>query len=598
MRLTTATTLVAAATKVAATPDDAAAAQRPLSYEQAEAQSTNPLTRDFRRKVMHWLGEWHVPGLAVGVVDGDETWTQGYGIATYPSTPVTSKTLFYGASTSKAFTAAALSIMIASSNYTVPSLPGTTATLDWTTPIASLIPEDFVLMDDPWATTHITLEDALSHRTGLPRHDNFNSHWLPDDDDDDDESGEKTPGVDETHTNNKEKKRAATPRDVTRSLRYLPMNAPPRTKWQYCNQMFIVASHAIQTLTGGRWLGDLLREWLWAPLGMDATYFSLPDALAAPEHFAAGYSWRRDGEEAAFVRIPYMPLDEVSGAGSVVSCAADYVKWIRMLLREQGPVPAAGHAALKTPRMYVDPASVLASYGNATARKKALPYDAPLGYAFGWNVGSYRGHSFWTHSGGMHAYGAEVFVFPGLDFGVVTFGNTAGTSNYVGLFAVWQLVDDRLGVPEEERFDWEAQFRGYDEESDGLTANAINKTYPDRPSKPIARALPLAAYQGTYYHPAYLNFTLNLTSATTLSAVRSDATWPTFNDFEHVSGEYWMMFQRYQFGDRNGPATSYSPAQFKVGPNGQVAAMGITWLQPNADGEDTVEGLVWFDKIE
>lgn len=62
--------------------------------------------------------------------------------------------------------------MIASGNYTVPSLPGTSTPLDWTTPIAQIIPADFVLAD-PWATEHITLEDALSHRTGLPRHDKF-----------------------------------------------------------------------------------------------------------------------------------------------------------------------------------------------------------------------------------------------------------------------------------------------------------------------------------------------------------------------------------------------------------------------------------------
>lgn len=225
--------------------------------------------------------------------------------------------------------------------------------------------------------------------------------------------------------------------------------------------MFVVASHVIETLAHGRWLGALLREWIWAPLGMTATYFSLADALAAPEHFAAGYSWDRD--ERAFVRIPYMALDEVSGAGSVISCVDDYVKWIRMLLREEAPLPREGHAAVKTPRMFSDPGSVLASYGNATGEgegrgKGKLPYDAPLGYAFGWWSGSYRGHAFWTHSGGMHAYGAEVFFFPGLDFGVVTFGNTAGTSNYVGLFALWQLIDDRLGVPKEERHDWEAEY--------------------------------------------------------------------------------------------------------------------------------------------
>lgn len=44
--------------------------------EEATTPGANPLTRDFRRKVVRWLGEWHVPGLAVGVVDGENTWTE------------------------------------------------------------------------------------------------------------------------------------------------------------------------------------------------------------------------------------------------------------------------------------------------------------------------------------------------------------------------------------------------------------------------------------------------------------------------------------------------------------------------------------------
>lgn len=331
--------------------------------------------------------------------------------------------------------------MIASGNYTVPALPGAPAPLDWTTPIAQLIPADFVLMDDPWATAHITLEDALSHRTGLPRHDKSNTHFLP-------------------STSAGGEKRVATPRDVTRSLRYLPLNAAPRTTWQYCNQMFIVAAHVIETLTG-RWLGDVLRAWVWAPLGMHATYFSLEDALAAPEHFAAGYSWL-PAPRAEFARVPYMPTDEVSGAGAVVSCVEDYARWLRMWLREDAPLPRAGHRAIKTPRMIIDPETVLAGESGAARGSKQQqqppPFDGPLTYTFGWQVGSYRGHRFWTHSGGMHAYGAEVFFFPGLDFGVVTFGNTALSSNWVGRFVVWQLVDDKLGVPAQERHDWEAEY--------------------------------------------------------------------------------------------------------------------------------------------
>lgn len=312
--------------------------------------------------------------------------------------------------------------MIDSGNYTTPAAHG--QPLAWDTPIHDLIPEDFVL-HDPWATTHITLEDALSHRTGLPRHDKASTHRVLVVDD----------GTE---------KRNATPRDGTRFLRYLPLNAAPRTKWQYCNQMFVAATHVIQTLTGGRWLGDVLREWVWEPLGMKSTYFSLPDALAAPEHFAGGYAWDKEKEE--FASVPYMPVDEVGGAGSVISCVDDYVKWIRMLLREEGPLPKSAHKEVKTPRAIVGPLDQLPGAGE--------PFDGPIMYALGWETSSYRGHRFWTHAGGMHAYGAEVFFFPDLDFGVVALGNTAGSSNHVELLLIWELVDEKLGIPKSERYNW------------------------------------------------------------------------------------------------------------------------------------------------
>lgn len=40
----------------------------------------------------------------------------------------------------------------------------------WETKICSIIRDDFVLQDE-WATNHLTLEDAVCHRTGMPRHD-------------------------------------------------------------------------------------------------------------------------------------------------------------------------------------------------------------------------------------------------------------------------------------------------------------------------------------------------------------------------------------------------------------------------------------------
>lgn len=338
---------------------------------------------------------------------------------------MTPRTLFYCASTTKAQVAAAFAIMIESGNYTVPAgLPGPSAPLAWDTPIAAIIPDDFVLAD-PWATTHVTLEDALSHRTGLPRHDKATAHMVAD-----------------------PTRRTATVRDGVRALRYLPLSAAPRTRWQYCNHMYGAAGHAAEALAGGgRRLGELLRAWLWTPLGMGRTYFSLEEALAAPEDFASGYGWDRRGQR--YVAVPQMPTDEVGGAGSVISCAEDYAKWVRMMLRGDGPLPPAGHRAVKTPRIMVDPEAVLDGES---------PYDGPVAYALGWETSSYRGQRFWTHAGGMHAFGAEIFFFPGLDLGVVVLGNTATTSNALELQLVWEMVDDRLGVPEGERHDWGAAY--------------------------------------------------------------------------------------------------------------------------------------------
>lgn len=376
---------------------------------------------------------------------------QGFGIATYPSTPVTPSTLFYCASTSKAFTAAALSIMIDSGNYTAPAVHG--QPLAWDTKIHNLIPEDFVLAD-AWATTHVTLEDALSHRTGLPRHDKASTHRVV---------ADPAAGT----------KRNATVRDGVRFLRYLPLNEPPRTKWQYCNQMYVVATHVVETLTGGRWLGDVLRAWVWGPLGMRSTYFSVPDALAAPEHFAGGYAW--DKAKGEYSSVPYMPVDEVGGAGSVISNVDDYTKWIRSLLREDGPVPKSGHEAIKTPRAIVKPLDMLPSAKG--------PYDTPELYALGWETTSYRGHRFWTHAGGMHAYGAEVFFFPDLDFGVVALGNTAGSSNIVELLLIWELVDEKLGIPPSERYNWTARYVS----RDGATGRWHNWAVIDRVALTLLR---------------------------------------------------------------------------------------------------------------
>lgn len=122
---------------------------------------------------------------------------------------MTPHTNFYAGSTSKAFTAAALSLLVDNSS----SYGGIT----WSSPLATLIRDDFVL-ENEYATSHTTLEDALSHRTGMPRHDFAYGGHYPDVEGD---YGGK--GV-----------HPGTVRDAVRALRSLPLTAEVSAVFCFC----------------------------------------------------------------------------------------------------------------------------------------------------------------------------------------------------------------------------------------------------------------------------------------------------------------------------------------------------------------------------
>jgi CubicO group peptidase (beta-lactamase class C family) len=84
---------------------------------------------------------------------------QGYGFARLLEEKVKPETLFHCASMSKAFTAAAVSFLV-DDNEKYPEI-------QWTTPVSKIIRDDFVLSDSIY-TEYVTVEDILSHRSGLP----------------------------------------------------------------------------------------------------------------------------------------------------------------------------------------------------------------------------------------------------------------------------------------------------------------------------------------------------------------------------------------------------------------------------------------------
>jgi CubicO group peptidase (beta-lactamase class C family) len=279
----------------------------------------------------------------------------------------------------------------------------------WSTPISSIIRDDFVLQDE-WSTAHITLDDAVSHRTGMPGHDNS---WHRE--------------INGTQ---------ATIRDIVRNGRNLPYTVAPRTSWHYCNYMFITLSHVIEVLTG-QWLGQVLQELIWDPLGMSSTYMDLDKAKDSSAHLATSYVWRNDEEK--YDELPYLGVKEINGAGGVISNVLDYSKWLRCLINETEPFSKAVHNDIKTPRFIAN-------------SQPGLESDVSL-YSLGWIRTTIHGQVVYWHSGSTATFGALVYWLPDLHYGIVAFGNGALVSKEVELVLVRKLLEDKLQIPVQDRPD-------------------------------------------------------------------------------------------------------------------------------------------------
>ena len=276
----------------------------------------------------------------------------------------------------------------------------------WTTPISHLTRDDFVLQATYW-TEHITIEDALSHRTGMPRHDKC------------------CIGT------------GGSVRDTVRKLRHLPASREPRTISQYCNMMYVAVSHAIEVVTGEP-LGDFLAHRIWQPLGMTSTYFSLGDAEKSGKPFAKGYFW--DEEENEQVLLPRMDFPNNSGAGNNISNVVDYTKWVRAMINMGGPMSQKGHEALVKPLIAFD-------YGNPASFPDVF-------YGLGWFMLWYEGEKVIFHPGDLYGHGAMVVYLPQRSWGCVMMGNSSLAPAALQKLT-WYLIDELLEVPESRRIDWE-----------------------------------------------------------------------------------------------------------------------------------------------
>jgi CubicO group peptidase (beta-lactamase class C family) len=407
----------------------------------AAAQSPDAqLAADVDAMVTRVMALDAVAGLSVAVVQGDRAvLTKGYGWADIErKRPVTENTVFYIASTTKAFTA--LNVLLLAERGTV--------SLD--APISRYLPG--VQWGSGVNADSITVRQLLSHTHGIDNNGPvvFRTAFT---------------GV---HTN-----------DLLKSLlRHHPASDAGHA-YRYTNLGYNIAGIIIDDVTASRWQ-DGLEANVLKPLGMNSTTAIISRFDSA--QLAMPYARDPAGSR----RLHYAKGDgNMQAAGGLVSTAADLARWLEAQI----------NLGLVDGRQ-VFPRAVMAETHRIQAPFPAQEGAQNLGYALGWNVSLVNGDTVLHHGGGFSTFRTYIAFSPRSRIGVALMTSEGGLGAVVVDFLTDYVLD--RGMQAE---GWRAKWEGRLTELETRLAKgreAIAADRARRAARPQVLPHAIETYAGTY----------------------------------------------------------------------------------------------------
>jgi CubicO group peptidase (beta-lactamase class C family) len=406
-----------------------------------------------------------VPGMAVAIVENHQvTFARGFGVrALGVPERVDADTIFPTGSTGKAFTVAALAVLVDQGK------------IGWDDKVTDHLPG--FQMYDSWVTRELTIRDLLVHRSGLGLGEG-DLLFVP-------------------RTN-------LSRAESVRRLRYLKPATSFRYGFAYDNVLYMVAGQLIESVTGQSW-EKFVAEQVLKPAGMLNSTTDEPVRFAtanrAQPHARLDGGLRGAGNQERLDERDELGRNGAPAGGLAIS-ANDFARWL-MIQLDGGQLPerngrlfsAEAQRQMWTPVVLEEIEAVPA----------ALAPTRPMfnAYALGWDVSDYRGTKIVWHTGAVFGFLAAVVLIPERHVGFTIEINSEDGEIIRGL--MYELLDHYLGLPHR---DWTGIIRADKQQkiAAALDSLKVKKAAPAG----VGPSLPLAGYVGTYNDPWYGNVAVSL----------------------------------------------------------------------------------------
>lgn len=427
-------------------------------------------------KTLAYIGSQcgYAGGAFAVVKDGEVVMEEVFGVAsTETGRPITKDSFFHIASDTKCMTTSLISRLCDRGE------------MDWDAPVRTYIPE-FHIRDDEYVSTHMTLKDMASHRSGICSN---NALWqLP---------LETVP----------------TRKAYMERVMNLAMAAPFRDRFMYQNELYGMLGYAAECVTGKSW-EDLIREEIAAPLGMQVAFSGIPEELpdVAEPHWCRGKTVEHTQYAGWW---PFNPC------GGVRTNLRGFENWLKMWC--SGGLMPNGDRFLSQAmfRKMITPISFWCWVAEP---------DACRTYALGLAPSVYRGEKLVYHGGSLNGYRSAMGFFPDKNCGYVVMIN----SNTQPLAVLKTLLCDyALGCLQDDYTDYcDRHIRAF------YAPSTRGDSLP--PVVPVAEDVKMR-FIGTYDNEAYGNIRIVDGGENALTAEYHGVKWTARLRRIGEDGEYQFM---------------------------------------------------------